>query len=104
MTLLMKQSHITQTSRTDDAAAIITMTTNTAANTLETHHLTTTDVEEGDGLILHQNLPRDPAVDVWNRGFCFWSCWRRVNSLEQESSMIRSQMETRSRYYQCFGY
>ncbi len=70
MTLLMKQSHITQTSRTDDAAAIITMTTNTAANTLETHHLTTTDVEEGDGLILHQNLPRDPAVDVWNRGFC----------------------------------
>jgi hypothetical protein len=54
------------------AAANIIMTTNTAANTLESQHLTTTDVEEGDGLILHQNLPRDPAVDVWNRGFCLF--------------------------------
>jgi hypothetical protein len=41
----------------------------TAANTLQSQHLTTTDVEEGDDLILHQNLPRDSAVDVWNRGF-----------------------------------
>jgi hypothetical protein len=45
------------------------MTTNTAANTLESQHLTTTDVEKVDGLTLHQNLPRDSAVDIWNLGF-----------------------------------
>jgi hypothetical protein len=74
---LIKQSHITLKlqelkKKKTDAAAIITMTTNTAANTLESQHLTTTDVEEGDGLIIHQSLPRDPAVDVWNRGFCLF--------------------------------
>lgn len=38
----------------------------------ESQQLTHHDVEEGDGLIMNHPVFHDPAVDVWNRGFCLF--------------------------------